>query len=137
MVRFQHPDRLGTKVITNNQAKTSFEQSTLPFGTALDVETSGTTNQRFTSYDRSTVAQLDYAVNRSYSSGQGRFTSVDPIGMRAANLTNPQSIASNQDARNYLLGYADTDRFNPYQDLKGFFGHFFLELIGNKIKKIF
>ena len=26
------------------------------------------------------MASLDYAVNRSYSSGQGRFTSVDPAG---------------------------------------------------------
>ncbi len=49
------------------------------------------TNQRFTSYDRSTVASLDYAVNRSYSSGQGRFTSVDPIGMALGSIVDPQS----------------------------------------------
>jgi hypothetical protein len=39
---FHHPDRLGTKLVTNNQANTAFEQSTLPFGTALDAEASGT-----------------------------------------------------------------------------------------------
>ena len=91
-LEYQHPDRLGTKLITNNTANTSFEQSTLPFGTALDAETSGTTNQRFTSYDRSAITNLDYAVNRSYSSAQSRFTSVDPIGMSATSITNPQSM---------------------------------------------
>ncbi|MER3453520.1 MAG: hypothetical protein C4344_07875 [Acidimicrobiia bacterium] len=35
---------------------------------------------------------LDYAINRHYDSLQGRFTQVDPIGMRAANLFDPQSL---------------------------------------------
>ena len=91
ITEFHHPERLGTKLVTNNSANTSFEQATLPFGTSLDAETSGITNQRFTSYDRSTVANLDYAQNRSYSSGQGRFTSVDPIGMSSGSASNPQS----------------------------------------------
>jgi RHS repeat-associated protein len=90
-LEFHHPDRLGTRLVTNNQANTSFEQNTLPFGTALAGESTGATNQRFTSYDRSQIAQLDYAVNRSYSSGQGRFTSVDPIGMEAIYQIDPQS----------------------------------------------
>ncbi|MGI8467429.1 MAG: RHS repeat-associated core domain-containing protein [Pyrinomonadaceae bacterium] len=89
---FQHPDRLGTKLVTNPAANTSFEQATLPFGTSLDAETTGTTNQRFTSYDRSAVSGLDYAVNRSYSSAQSRFTQVDPIGMNSASIGNPQSM---------------------------------------------
>lgn len=78
---FHHPDRLGTKLVTNPSANTYFEQSTLPFGTALSAESSGFTNQTFTSYDRSGTTGLDYAVNRTHSSGQGRFTQVDPIGM--------------------------------------------------------
>jgi RHS repeat-associated protein len=91
VTEFHHPDRLGTKLVTNNQAYTSFEQATLPFGTSLDAESSGITNQRFTSYDRNSTTGLDYAVNRSYSSAQSRFTSVDPIGMDAASIGNPQS----------------------------------------------
>jgi RHS repeat-associated protein len=35
---------------------------------------------------------LDYAVNRFYSPQQGRFTQVDPIGMGAASLGNPQTL---------------------------------------------
>jgi len=37
----------------------------------------------------------------------------------------------------YLRGYADTDRFNPYQDVRGFLGHTFLELIPNRLRRIF
>jgi len=88
---FQHPDRLGTKLMTNAATGTTLEQSTLPFGTPIPAESSGYSNQLFTSYDRSASTGLDYAVNRTYSSGQGRFTQVDPIGMSSATVGNPRS----------------------------------------------
>jgi RHS repeat-associated protein len=91
-VEYQHPDRLGTRLVTNNQDTTSFEQAALPFGTALDAESTGATKRRFTSYDRSSVSGLDYAVNRHYDPLQGRFTQVDPIGMRSTSLGNPQTL---------------------------------------------
>ena len=47
--------------------------------------------KRFTSHDRSNATGLDYAVSRFYSSQQGRFTQVDPIGMGAASSEDPQS----------------------------------------------
>jgi RHS repeat-associated protein len=69
------------------------EQVNLPFGTALTGESSGEiSNRRFTSYDRSARTGMDYAVNRFYSAAQGRFTQVDPIGMRAVSLSDPQSL---------------------------------------------
>jgi RHS repeat-associated protein len=89
---FYHPDRLGTRLITNPSTGSSLEQLTLPFGTALENETTGSSNRRFTSYDRSSVTGLDYAKNRTYDSHQGRFTQVDPIGMSAASLDNPQTL---------------------------------------------
>jgi len=64
----------------------------LPFGTALNTESTGETNRRFTSYDRSTTTKLDYAVNRHYDSQQGRFTQVDPIGMGSVSLASPQTL---------------------------------------------
>ncbi len=85
-VEYQHPDRLGTRLVTNNQDTSFIEQVTLPFGTALDAESTGSTKRRFTSYDRSNVSGLDYAVNRHYDPLQGRFTQVDPIGMRSTSL---------------------------------------------------
>ncbi|MGH9970025.1 MAG: RHS repeat-associated core domain-containing protein [Pyrinomonadaceae bacterium] len=91
-VQYHHPDRLGTRFVTNAQDTTSFEQVTLPFGTALNAESTGSTNRRFTSYDRSTMTGLDYALNRHYDPQQGRFTQVDPIGMGAASPDDPQSL---------------------------------------------
>jgi RHS repeat-associated protein len=91
-VEYNHPDKLSTRLVTNNQDTTSFEQVTLPFGTALDAESSGATKRRFISYDRSGKSGLDYAVNRHYDPLQGRFTQVDPIGMASVDLQNPQSL---------------------------------------------
>ena len=91
-IEHHHSDRLGTRIVTNPQTGGYFEQETLPFGTALNAESSGSTNRRFTSYDRSNITGLDYAVNRHYDSSQSRFTQVDPIGMAAASLANPQSL---------------------------------------------
>ncbi|MGE3465420.1 MAG: RHS repeat-associated core domain-containing protein [Pyrinomonadaceae bacterium] len=88
---FHHPDRLGTQLVTNGGTGTSFRQTTFPFGTKIAAETTGNTNQVFTSYDRSSGSGLDYAVNRTYSPGQSRFTQVDPIGMASASVGNPQS----------------------------------------------
>jgi RHS repeat-associated protein len=91
-VNYHHPDRLGTRLVTDPVAGTSFEQVTLPFGTALDAESTDASNRRFTSYDRSDTTGLDYAVNRHYDPQQGRFTQVDPIGMGAASIGDPQSL---------------------------------------------
>ncbi len=95
--RMHHPDRLGTGAISAPSLNQYTEHSTLPFGTEIAGETSSATNQTFTSYDRSASSGLDYAVNRTYSQGQSRFTQVDPIGMMAASIGNPQS--------NNLYGY--------------------------------
>ena len=92
-VEYHHPDRLGTRIITNPSTGSLSEQVTLPFGTALDAESSGTpSKRRFTSYERSVATQTDYAVNRYYDWQQGRFTQVDPAGMKATKLESPQSL---------------------------------------------
>jgi RHS repeat-associated protein len=85
---FHHPDRLGTELVTYSSQSGSPRQSTYPFGT---LESGPRSNQVFTSYDRSTNTGLDYAVTRTYSSGQSRFTQVDPIGMLSVEAGNPQS----------------------------------------------
>lgn len=63
-IQYHHPDRLGTRLVTNAQDTTSFEQVTLPFGTALTAESTGATNRRFTTYDRNVNTGLDYAAVR-------------------------------------------------------------------------
>jgi RHS repeat-associated protein len=110
--QYHHPDRLGTRLITNAQDTSVQEQATLPFGTALDAESTGSTNRRFTSYDRSASTGLDYAVNRHYDSQQGRFIQVDPIGMGATSLENPQTLN--------LYAYCGNDPIN-HTDPSGLF----------------
>jgi RHS repeat-associated protein len=136
LVEYQHPDRLGTRLITNSSDTSVKEQATLPFGTALDAESTGATKRRFTSYERSGLTGLDYAVNRFYDPLQGRFTQVDPIGMSAAELINPQSLN--------LFAYVGNDPVNQV-DPDGLFwgaiGRFFkavgrfFSAVGNAIAR--
>jgi RHS repeat-associated protein len=129
-IEYNHPDRLGTKLITNQAGGTSYEQSTLPFGTGLNAETSGTTSKRFTSYERSSRTGLDYAVNRTYDNKLGRFTQVDPIGMQAVSLELPQTMN--------LYNYCGNDPIN-HTDPDGLFwgaiGRFF-QRVGRAINRV-
>ena len=120
---FNHPDRLGTKLTTNQQTGTFSEQNSLPFGTALASETSANNNtKKFTSYERSARTGLDYAINRTYDSKLGRFTQVDPIKMSSVSLIVPQTLN--------LYNYCGNDPVN-HTDPDGLFWG----AIGNWIKK--
>lgn len=67
---------------------------------------------------------MDYAINRTYGSKQGRFTQVDPIGMSASSLLSPQTLN--------LYTYCGNDPIN-YTDPDGlFFGSFF-KWLGKKL----
>ncbi len=126
--RFHHPDRLGTRLVTNaSDGAVVTEQLSMPFGTMLPfTQTYGGENsyqhptltnpskKRFTSYDRSDATGLDYAVNRFYSPQQGRFTQVDPIGMSAVSLGNPQTLN--------LYAYCGNDPINQVDPDGLFFG---------------
>lgn len=126
IVHYHHPDRLGTKLVTNNLDTTTFHQANLPFGTALEAEsTSGitsVTSRRFTSYDRSTTTGLDYAINRQYDSRQGRFTQVDPLGMAAASLADPQTLN--------MYSYVGNDPVNRVDPDGQFWGALFRFIAG-------
>lgn len=116
-IQYHHPDRLGTRLVTNGQNTTYFEQVSLPFGTALNAESTGSTNRRFTSYDRSSATGLDYAINRHYDPQQGRFTQVDPIGMGAVSLSSPQTLN--------LYAYCANDPINHLDPSGLFWGKLF------------
>ena len=126
-VEYHHPDRLGTRVVTNGQNTSSFEQVTLPFGGVLNSESTGATNRRFTSYERHAPTGLDYAVNRHYDPQQGRFTQVDPIGVNAVDFLNPQTWN--------LYAYCTNDPVNAI-DPSGLGLISFLKKIGRAIAKI-
>ncbi|HLG15424.1 MAG TPA: RHS repeat-associated core domain-containing protein [Blastocatellia bacterium] len=87
-LRFYHPDRLSTRMITDSNGVVKGTQDHLPFG-----EDSGTVGEvekhRFTNYERDSESGTDYAVNRQYSQATGRFTRPDPAG---GSGFNPQSL---------------------------------------------
>lgn len=108
--KYHHPDRLGTRLVTDTSGNVATEQANLPFGTALGAESTGTpTNRRFTSYDRSATTGMDYAVNRFYNPAQGRFNQVDPIGMSAASLDDPQTLNLYNYCGNDPVNHVDPD----------------------------
>jgi RHS repeat-associated protein len=99
VVYCHHPDRLGTRLITNNDDNTATEQVTLPFGTVIPNGSSDPINPIFTSYDRSSHTGLDYAISRQYDSKE-RFTQADPAGISASTLSLPRSLNLYAYARN-------------------------------------
>ena len=139
--QFQHPDRLGTRLTTDTSGNLLSENVNLPFGTSLpnaaSLNGSGqptqgegylpsganqSTKKRFTSYDRSASTGLDYAVNRHYSSLQGRFTQVDPIGMSATSLSDPQSLNLYAYCGNDPINQIDPDGLFSLKSIFGFIG---------------
>ncbi len=114
--KYHHPERLGTRLVTSSTGAVVSENISLPFGANISGESlnlaGSTTKKRFTSYDRSDTTKLDYANNRHFSSAQGRFTQVDPIGMGATSLSNPQSLN--------LYAYCNNDPIN-FIDPSGLF----------------
>jgi RHS repeat-associated protein len=123
IVQYHHPDRLSTKLVTNDLDTSSFTQANLPFGTALEAESTGATNRRFTSYDRSATTGLDYAINRHYDPRQGRFTQPDPLGMAAASLADPQSLNMYS-----YVGNDPVNRVDPDGQFWGAIFQFFVSL---------
>jgi RHS repeat-associated protein len=141
-IQYHHPDRLGTRLVTNAQNTTFFEQQTLPFGTALNESApaggmTGGTNRRFTTYDRSVATGLDYALNRHYDSQQGRFTQVDPAGMGATTLSNPQTLNLYAYCANDPINHLDPSGLGFFSFLKKIFKRILHALIHAVIKAVF
>jgi RHS repeat-associated protein len=93
---YPHPDRSMTRsVFTTDSGTAPSPQATLPYGNLIAGGGSAVapaTNPVFTTYDRSTLTGLDYAVHRYYDALQGRFSQADPIGMGAVSLKDPQTL---------------------------------------------
>src|SRR5437588_9641298 len=122
-------DRLGTRLVTDPSNGTSFEQVSLPFGTPINAESTGASNRRFTSYDRSTTTGLDYANNRHYDSQQGRFTQVDPAGMNATSLVAPQTLNLYAYCTNDPINHIDPSGLGFFSFIRRLIGYIVLALV--------
>jgi RHS repeat-associated protein len=92
VLRYHHPDRLGTRLITTPESGEVMELVTLPYGTLLSPRRVTLRTPTFTSYDRSPVTGLDYAVNRYYDPQQGRFTQGDPLELASITPADLKSL---------------------------------------------
>jgi len=124
-------DHLGsTRVVTKADGSVKTRLDYLPFGEELSagvgLRTSGigysvtdSTRQKFTSKERDAESGLDYFGERYYSSAQGRFISVDPLGASAI-IADPQSFNRYTYVVNNPLRYVDPDGLdakNPWAGL--------------------
>jgi RHS repeat-associated protein len=87
-IRYYHPDRLSTRMITDGSGAVVGTQDHLPFGEDAGV-VGENEKHRFTNYERDAESGTDYAVNRQYSNNTGRFLRPDPV---AGTIGNPQSL---------------------------------------------
>ena len=81
-------DRLSNRMITDTSGAFKGTQDHLPFG-----EEGGTTGasekHRFTNYERDAESNTDYAMNRQYEMGNGRYKQPDVV---AGSIADPQSL---------------------------------------------
>ena len=99
-------DRLSVRLLLDNGGAVVGRQGHLPYGE--EVGTSGQQEKRrFTSYERDAETGLDYAVNRYYAPGIGRFASVDPV------LDQARTGKAGGCGSGYLANLPDQQRANP------------------------
>jgi len=79
-------DQLSVRLILNSSAAVKGQQGHLPFGEDFGETGTQQQKQHFTSYERDPQSGTDYAVNRAYSFGVGRFQSADPFQSSGDNL---------------------------------------------------
>jgi RHS repeat-associated protein len=114
-------DTLGTpRLITNASGDVESRHDYLPFGEEIGAGIGGrmtaqgygqpdSVRQRFSGKERDSETGLDFFGARHYSSGLGRFTSVDPIELTAERLLDPQRLNLYEYCRNDPLKYVDPD----------------------------
>jgi RHS repeat-associated protein len=84
---YQHRDHLSPRLYTDASGNDVGEQGTFPFGESW-YSNNTTSSWVFTAYERDKESGNDNALARSYTSGQGRFLSPDPL---EGHVGDPQS----------------------------------------------
>jgi RHS repeat-associated protein len=81
-------DHLSTRVLTDANGASLGQQGHFPFGDPW-YDNLGSNKWKFTTYERDSESQNDYAMARFYVNRTGRFTSPDPL---SGSVGNPQSL---------------------------------------------
>ncbi|MGH9763184.1 MAG: RHS repeat-associated core domain-containing protein, partial [Blastocatellia bacterium] len=103
-VQYSVRDRLSERMSLDSSGNVLGVQSHLPFGE--DFAESGTQEKHhFTTYERDSESGGDYAMNREYSPGTGRFGGVDA---GAARPKDPQTFNRYAYTRNNPIEYVDS-----------------------------
>jgi RHS repeat-associated protein len=114
-VRYLTGDHLGsTRVVTDGSGTVEQCLDYLPFGELLGAGLNGRTcgaleepRAKFTGKERDAETGLDYFGARYFSGAQGRFTSPDPIWVKADRMLDPQRLNLYAYGRNNPLKYSD------------------------------
>jgi RHS repeat-associated protein len=96
-------DKLSTRLVLDSAGSVVAQQSHFPYGEGF-VENGAMEKHRFTSYERDGESAIDYAINRAYSHGIGRFMQVDRI---AGSLYSPQRLNRFSYTRNNPVNRTD------------------------------
>jgi RHS repeat-associated protein len=106
---FNHTDGLGTERMRINVSGGIYETCTsLPFGDWLTCSNSDPNPMHFTGDERDAETSLDHTQFRQYSSSVGRWSTSDPLGIDAADPSDPQTLNTCSYVRNNPLKYTDT-----------------------------
>ncbi len=84
-------DHLSVRMLTDSNANVVDQLGQFPYGEVWYETGTTTTPWKFTTYTRDTESNNDYAAARTYINRFGRFMSVDPSGLNAQNVADPQS----------------------------------------------
>jgi RHS repeat-associated protein len=111
IVEYYHLDALGSvRAISNEAGEVIERHNYLPFGEEWEANPTAPGDARkFTGKERDTETGLDYFGARYYTSGTGRFTTVDPVITLEENLIDPQRWNRYAYVRNNPLRYTDSD----------------------------
>ncbi len=75
-------DRLSTRLVLDSSGNVLGRMADLAFGEDF-AESGAQEKHHFTSYERDSETEVDYAINRQESVGVGRFMRVDPLSSSA------------------------------------------------------
>ena len=112
-----HTDHLGNgRKLTNSSGTVIYRAEFDPHGQMLyEWQSSGQTylnSHKFTGYERDWATNLNYAKARTYNHHRARFLQPDPLGLGAADSSDPQSLNLYSYVGNDAMNFVDPDGLN-------------------------